>query len=174
VRFAQSVDVHSSGDLYATPHIIGDAVNAQAAGTTVSLRPGVKRGGAPNPGAGASLATGRVLRERYVILEQLGAGGRGTVYKACDRYRATLPEADQHVALKILHADGDSPDQSMEDLARELQCGEPVPPEHRQRLRTRPDETVVFFTMELLEGELLRDLMDRMRPAPVPSSQAWR
>ena len=149
-------------------------MNAQAAGTTVSLRPGVKRGGAPNPGAGASLATGRVLRERYVILEQLGAGGRGTVYKACDRYRATLPEADQHVALKILHADGDSPDQSMEDLARELQCGRAL--SHRNIVNVFEldrDETVVFFTMELLEGELLRDLMDRMRPAPVPSSQAW-
>src|ERR1700691_6053874 len=52
----------------------------------------------------SSSEIGRVLRDRYVLLDRLGSGGKGSVFKALDRYRANLPEAQQYVAIKILHA----------------------------------------------------------------------
>ena len=141
----------------------------------MDLRSGVGEGNTGGAEAQGAFAAGRVLRERYVIGERLGAGGRGTVFKALDRYRASLPDAEQHVALKVLHIGRDSPEQSLKDLARELRSGRAL--SHRNIVRVYEldrDEEVVFFTMELLEGELLRDLMDRMRPNPIPSSQAWQ
>jgi len=116
-----------------------------------------------------------MLRERYVIVERLGRGGTGTVFKVLDRYRASLPDAEQHVALKVLHVGSASPEQSMKDLARELHFGRAL--SHRNIVRVYEldrDGEVVFFTMELLDGELLRDLIDRMRPNPIPPSQAWQ
>src|SRR5580700_6242932 len=38
----------------------------------------------------ARIEVGRVLRDRYVIEQRLGKGGKGTVFKALDRYRAAL------------------------------------------------------------------------------------
>ncbi|MGA2188226.1 MAG: protein kinase [Steroidobacteraceae bacterium] len=150
-------------------------MNTEAVATTVDLRFGARRGNAGDPGAHGAFAPGRMLRERYVIVERLGTGGTGTVFKALDRYRASLPDAEQHVALKVLHVGSESPDQSMKDLARELHSGRALC--HRNIVRLYEldrDEEVVFFTMELLDGELLRDLIDRMRPNVIPPSQAWQ
>src|SRR5580704_9567598 len=46
---------------------------------------------------------GRVLRDRYEIQQRLGTGGKGTVFKALDRYRCSLPASQRYVAIKLLH-----------------------------------------------------------------------
>jgi len=154
---------------------IGRAVNTEAQGATVDLHRRVQEVNAGNPEAPGEIAPGRLLRERYVIVERIGTGGTGTVFKALDRYRASLPDAEQHVALKVLHVGSESPDQAMKDLARELHSGRAL--SHRNIVRIYEldrDQEIVFFTMELLDGELLRDFIDRMRPNPIPRSQAWQ
>jgi hypothetical protein len=162
-------------ELNETPQSIGGVVNAEAVATTVDLRFGVRRGNAGDPEAHGAIAPGRILRDRYVIVDRLGTGGTGTVFKALDRYRASLPDAEQHVALKVLHVGSESAEQSMRDLARELHSGRCLCHPNIVRLyELDRDEEVVFFTMELLDGELLRDLIDRMRPNPMPPSQAWQ
>ena len=150
-------------------------MNTEAVGATVVLRPVVGRGNPGDPEAHGGIAPGRLLRERYVIEERLGTGGTGTVFKALDRYRTSLPDAEQHVALKVLHGGSESPDQAMKDLARELHSGRAL--SHRNIVRIYEldrDQDIVFFTMELLDGELLQDLINRMRPTPIPRSQAWQ
>jgi hypothetical protein len=129
----------------------------------------------PDPDTAVSLSVGRILRDRYVIQERLGSGGRGTVFKALDRYRSSLPVAQQHVALKALHSGRDWSEQTIQELRRELHCGQML--SHRNIVNVFEldrDADVVFFTMEFLDGELLIDLIERLRPAAMQRLQAWQ
>jgi serine/threonine protein kinase len=128
-----------------------------------------------DPDTAASISVGRILRDRYVIQERLGSDARGTVFKALDRYRASLPDAQQHVALKALHCGGAWSEETIKELRSELHCGQML--SHRNIVNVFEldrDADVVFFTMEFLDGELLIDLIERLRPAAMQRSQAWQ
>ncbi len=121
------------------------------------------------------ISIGHVLRERYVIQERLGSGGKGVVFKALDRYRSSLPEAQQYVALKVLHPGSGLSEQMIGNFWREAHCGQLL--SHRNIVNVFEldrDGDVVFFTMEFLDGELLGDLIERMRPAAMQRFQAWQ
>jgi serine/threonine protein kinase len=129
----------------------------------------------PAADSGVSMEIGRVLRERYVIQERLGSGGQGTVFRVLDRYRSSLPHADQYVALKVLHPRRDNSEQPDKDLRRELHCGQVLSHQNIVNVfELDRDGDVVFFTMELLEGELLSDVIDRMHPAAMERLQAMQ
>jgi len=150
-------------------------VSTEGNEATVDLRPVGDRTVDANARPAVALPKGRVLRERYVIQEKLGTGGRGTVYKAHDRYRLALPEPQQYVALKVLHSGGDCADQTVKDIGRELHCGQAL--SHRNIVNVFEldrDGEIIFFTMELLDGELLSSLIQRMRPTAMHRSQAWQ
>ena len=117
---------------------------------------------------------GRVLRDRYVLVELLGSGGKGLVFKALDRYRAELPEAQQYVAIKILHATAANRGQLLANLRREFYRAQML--SHRNIVNVFEldrDGDLDFFTMELLEGELLSSVMGRLQPLPMSRPQAW-
>jgi serine/threonine protein kinase len=117
---------------------------------------------------------GRVLRDRYVLEKRLGSGGMGTVYKALDRYRSDLPKANQYVAIKILHENADNRPELLENLRREFYCTQML--SHRNVVKVYEldrDGDVDFFTMELLEGELLGTVMERLHPRSLSRPYAW-
>jgi len=121
------------------------------------------------------VAVGHVLRDRYVLQERLGTGGKGAVFKALDRFRTTLPETQQYVGLKILHAGGDCSEETLANLRLEFHCGQVL--SHRNIVNVYEldrDEDVVFFTMELLDGELLSNVIERLRPATMRKALAWQ
>jgi serine/threonine protein kinase len=123
-----------------------------------------------------SIEIGRVLRDRYVLEKRLGSGGKGTVFKALDRYRADLPEAQQYVAIKILHAaiNDDSRERLLAKLRREFYCVQML--SHRNIVNVFEldrDGDVDFFTMEFIDGELLSSVMARLHPLPLSRPQAW-
>jgi len=141
---------------------------------TVPLDQTLSAPGQPDSDPLCSIPVGRVLRDRYVLEARLGSGGRGTVFKALDRFRATLPHAHQYVALKVLHS-GDSPEQTLANLRLEFHCGQVL--SHKNIVNVYEldrDAEVVFFTMELLEGEPLSDVLDRLGGAPIHDRQAWQ
>ncbi len=124
--------------------------------------------------AAQRIEIGRVLRDRYEIEECLGTGGKGTVFRALDRYRSSLPLSQRHVAIKILHEAAENRAQSIEALRRELQCAQTLShPNIVKVYDVDRDGDVDFFTMELLEGELLSSLMRRFQPLPMPRPHAW-
>jgi serine/threonine protein kinase len=117
---------------------------------------------------------GRVLRDRYVLVERLGSGGNGSVFKALDHYRADFPEAQQYVAIKILHATAANRAERLANLRREFYRTQML--SHRNIVNVFEldrDGDVDFFTMELLEGELLSRVMDRLQPLSMSRPQAW-
>jgi eukaryotic-like serine/threonine-protein kinase len=123
----------------------------------------------------ASLTVGQVLRGRYVLQARLGVGGRGAVFKALDRFRSTLPDIQQYVALKILHAGADCSEQALANLRLEFHCGQLLShPNIVNVYELDRDGDLVFFTMELLDGEPLSSVIERLHPAAMRKSQAWQ
>jgi serine/threonine protein kinase len=123
-----------------------------------------------------SIEIGRVLRGRYVLEQRLGSGSKGTVFKALDRYRADLPEAQQYVAIKILHAaiNDNNREKLLAKLRQEFHCVQML--SHRNIVNVFEldrDGDVDFFTMEYLDGELLTGVMARLHPLLLSRPQAW-
>jgi serine/threonine protein kinase len=117
---------------------------------------------------------GCVLRDRYEIAQFLGTGGKGSVFKARDRYRSSLPPSLQYVAIKLLHEVPGTQDETIEALRRELQSAQTLShPNIVKVYDVDRDGDVDFFTMELLEGELLSDLMRRFQPLPISRPYVW-
>ena len=103
----------------------------------------------------------------------LGRGGIGTVFKALDRYRCDLPEGNRHVAIKFLNKKTDGA-QLLSNLRREFFCAQALAhPNIVKVYELELDGDAAFFTMELLEGELLSDLTARLGPTPIPRTMAW-
>jgi len=126
-----------------------------------------------------SFEVGRVLRGRYVLEKRLGGGGRSTVFKALDRYRADLPEALQYVAIKIFHPIADTRgtddlDTLRARLRRDFYGAQML--SHRNIVNLFDldrDGDVDFLTMEFLDGELLSDVTARLHPLRMSRPQAW-
>src|SRR5260221_601924 len=117
---------------------------------------------------------GCVIRDRYVLEERVGIGGKGTVFKAFDRYRSDLPEEDRYVAIKILQPNADNRGELFAELRREFYCAQTLSHESIVNVyQLDRDGDIDFFTMELLEGELLSSVLARLHSAPMSRPQAW-
>jgi serine/threonine protein kinase len=162
VRFLES-------KIVAEPLPIQDATIDLLRRGAVTPRPRASEGPPPSP-----VEIGKVLRDRYVIEKRLGSGGKGTVFKALDRYRSSLPASQQYVAIKVLHPVPAGRTEMVESLRRELYCAQML--SHRNIVNVFEldrDGDIDFFTMELLEGELLSTVIARLRDQPVHRSHAW-
>jgi eukaryotic-like serine/threonine-protein kinase len=128
---------------------------------------------APDPSTSPGVEIGSVLRNRYVLEERLGRGGIGTVFKALDRYRCDLPEADRRVAIKFLNKNIDGA-RSLSALRREFFCAQALShPNIVKMYELDLDGEAAFFSMELLEGELLSDLIQRPGASAMSRASAW-
>ena len=88
---------------------------------------------------------------RYVVLDQLGTGGMGVVYKAYD------PELDRPVALKLLHAGGPDASFFRDRLLREAQGLARLSHPNVVAVHDVGQlDSQVFLAMEYIEGETLR------------------
>jgi tetratricopeptide (TPR) repeat protein len=98
-----------------------------------------------------TLASGTLLGQRYEILQLLGQGGMGAVYKARDR------ELDRLVALKVIRPELTSNPEILKRFKQELILARQVT--HRNVIRIfdlGQAEGLKFITMEFLEGQDLR------------------
>ena len=113
----------------------------------------------PPPTSGFSspqpvLETGTVLAGRYQIVQTLGEGGMGAVYKARDL------ELDRLVALKVIRPELARDPAIIERFKQELRLSHQVT--HRNVIRIYDlgeGDGVKFITMEYIEGQDLRSLI---------------
>jgi serine/threonine protein kinase len=98
----------------------------------------------------------------------------GTVFKAMDRYRCDLPKDNRYVAIKFLHEDTGGRPEVLSNLRHEFYCAQAL--SHRSIVKVHEldrDEDVAFFTMELIEGELLSSALERSGPSSISGPHAW-
>ncbi len=116
--------------------------------------------GIEGPPLAAGLERGSAVG-RYVILDRLGAGGMGVVYKAWD------PELDRKVALKVIHAQGSESEGATVGrmrLLREAQAMARLA--HPNVIAVHDVGTLgdeVFVAMELVEGPTLEQWLQQRR-----------
>jgi serine/threonine protein kinase len=116
----------------------------------------------------------RVLGNRYALGNVLGRGGMGTVFRALDRHRVDLPEKNRHVALKVLDESIRRRPEILADLQREFYCAQALAhPNIVKVYEMHHDEDIAFYTMELLEGQLLSNVLERVHPHPLERPYAW-
>jgi tetratricopeptide (TPR) repeat protein/predicted Ser/Thr protein kinase len=107
------------------------------------------------------LEPGAILAGRYEILETLGEGGMGAVYKARDL------ELDRMVALKVIRPELAKNPAIIERFKKELLLSQRVT--HRNVIRIYDlgeGDGVKFITMEFIEGDDLRSLIRERKKFP--------
>jgi len=118
----------------------------------------------------AILQLGDVLGGRYEVLQLLGEGGMGAVYKAKDR------ELDRFVALKVIRRDLASNAAIVARFKQELLLSHQVTHKNVIRIYDLADaDGVKFITMEFIEGaDLRRLLMERGKYTPEEAVETIR
>ncbi|MGC4119167.1 MAG: serine/threonine-protein kinase [Myxococcales bacterium] len=112
------------------------------------------------PGATKLLPRGTAIG-RYLVLEQLGAGGMGVVYAAYD------PQLDRRVAIKLLRTDSAAPSSADEKarLQREAQALARLSHPNVVAVHDVGEAgTDTFVAMELVDGCGLDDWLAREKP----------
>ena len=124
-------------------------------------------GGLPPPRPASSvwqlptLLSGTLLGGRYEILQTVGEGGMGAVYKAEDR------ELGRTVALKVIRPELSSNPDILQRFKQEILLASKVTDRNIIRIYDLGDaEGVKFITMEFVEGEDLRHLLHRQGKLP--------
>src|SRR3989442_10797739 len=104
------------------------------------------------------LHPGTVLGQRYEILQILGEGGMGSVYKARDR------ELNRMVALKVIRPELAGSQAIIDRFKQELLLATQVTHKNVIRIYDLSEaEGMKFITMEYVEGEDLRGLMQQKK-----------
>jgi serine/threonine protein kinase/tetratricopeptide (TPR) repeat protein len=114
------------------------------------------------PAATPVLSIHKVLGGRYEILEMLGEGGMGAVYKARDI------EVDRLVALKVIRPELAANPEVLRRFKQELVLARQITHKNVVRIYDLGDaEGVKFITMEYVDGEDLKSILRRMGKVPV-------
>jgi eukaryotic-like serine/threonine-protein kinase len=103
------------------------------------------------------LATGSTFAGRYQIIEELGKGGMGKVYRVLDK------KLNEEVALKLIRPEVASDKQTIERFNNELKLARKIA--HRnvgKMYELMEAEGTHFITMEYVPGQDLRGLIRQM------------
>lgn len=104
------------------------------------------------------LSRGTVFAGRYEIIEELGAGGMGRVYRAYDR------KVEEEVALKLIRPEIAADRRTLERFRNEIKTARMIT--HKNVCRTHDlgeEGRSLFITMEYVRGEDLKSLIRKTR-----------
>ena len=105
------------------------------------------------------LTIGSLFAERYQIIEELGKGGMGKVYKVLDK------EIDEKIAIKLLKPEIASEEKIIERFQNELKFARKITHKNVCRMYDLIKfEGTPYITMEYVSGEDLKSSIKRMGP----------
>jgi tetratricopeptide (TPR) repeat protein/tRNA A-37 threonylcarbamoyl transferase component Bud32 len=103
------------------------------------------------------LTTGSTFAGRYQVIEELGKGGMGRVYKVLDE------KIKEKVALKLLKPEVSADEQAIERFSNELRLARKISHRHVCRMfDLGEDRGTHFITMEYVPGEDLKSILRMM------------
>jgi serine/threonine-protein kinase len=104
----------------------------------------------------AGLARGTLFAGRYEVIEELGRGGMGRVYKVYDQ------KIGEVIALKVIHPEISVNEKAIDRFRNELRFARKIGHRHVGRLFDLGEEDHKFYiTMEYVEGENLKSFIRR-------------
>ena len=113
------------------------------------------------------LSTGTIFARRYEVIEELGKGGMGRVYKAFDK------KIKEKVALKLLRPEISSDEETVERFSNELKYARKIIHKNVCRMfDLGEEEGTHYITMEYVSGEDLKRMirmMGRLSPGQAVS-----
>jgi serine/threonine protein kinase len=110
---------------------------------------------------------GTILGKRYEVLEQIGSGGFGTVFRARDRQTGAF------VAIKVLHQHLAEEPQYLKRFHREIIIARALASKHIVRvLGSGQDNGMQYIVMELVDGQTLKDIIQAKGRLSVEDSLA--
>ncbi len=102
------------------------------------------------------LTKGTTFASRYEVVEELGKGGMGRVYKTLDK------EINEEVALKLLKPEIASDESTVERFRNELKFARKISHKNVCRMyHLSKEEETPYITMEYVPGEDLKSLVKR-------------
>lgn len=121
-------------------------------------------------------AVGDILKERFVLEEELGRGGMGIVFKALDQRKVEARDRHPYVALKLLNESFKQHAESLMALQREARKAQDL--KHPNVISIfdfdKDGHDNYFIAMELLDGHPLDKTIKSLRGSGMPKKQALR
>jgi serine/threonine protein kinase len=120
-----------------------------------------------------NLGPGVTLKDRFVLLEKLGQGGMGVVFKAKDLLKVEAQDKDPYVAIKVLTDAFKKYSGSFIALQREASKAQRLAhPNIATVYDFDRDGNTVFMTMEYLQGKPLNQLIKELTKKPLKLDHA--
>jgi len=102
------------------------------------------------------LARGSIFAQRYNIIEELGEGGMGKVYRAVDQ------KINEEVALKLIRPEIAAEKKTIERFSNELKLARKISHRNVSRMyHLSEEEGIHYLTMEYVFGEDLKRFISR-------------
>ena len=115
--------------------------------------------------ADANLGPGSIIKQRFKLLEVLGVGGMGKVYKGLDLLKEEARDKNPYVAIKLLNEDFKGHPEAFISLQRESSRQQKLAHPNIATVydfdRVGGPGTPVYITMELMEGMELKDFIKK-------------
>jgi serine/threonine protein kinase len=147
-----------------------DGVEEPYVDTAVIEQPGETK---PSERVNEQLQIGSVLRDRYLLKEQVAEGSMGTVYKALDRRLAETGDKNPFVAIKVLSPKLSRNGTALRALQQEAAKGRCLSHPNIVRFIDLDREDELFFiVMEWLPGRSLARILDDNRGSALEFSTA--
>ncbi|HET6545898.1 MAG TPA: protein kinase [Rhodanobacteraceae bacterium] len=173
----------SAQTVISAPHDVAPPVPRRAADTPQPSRsPATQYSGRSRAPTAASAAgrtelpeSGRVIKSRFELVEELGRGGMGAVFRARDLRKVEALDPDPWVAIKFLSAALDGFEFAFVSLQREAKHAQTL--NHPNIVKVFDfdrDESLVFLTMEVLEGESLQQRLHDIAARPLDQEERAR
>ena len=103
------------------------------------------------------LATGSTFAGRYQVVEEMGRGGMGRVYKVIDT------KLKEELALKLIHPEIAVDERIIKRFGNELKMARRISHKNVCRMyHLEEDEGIHYLTMEFIQGESLKDMIGMM------------